>query len=286
MKPKRILALLLALMMCLTLCACGGRADISETEVPEESTTAELVASTPFLDLDKLWSDMASNKAKATLSYDQQMFQVKVTVLNISTAYFDYRYKYNGYIKSLRVYLPTETLAELTNGEYITVLGKLVISGSDAELKDAFVVDDSMVEKQTLDDETVQYIIDNYTPYNPDTKKIDWQKGSCPFLIDNRSSFEKLTAETFLDAMDGEWRGKQYVTVEDDWRITITSTSTADVTKNGGEVHEWEYGFVEGLLKFPVSANYNYDARKVSDRLIVLYQCTIDYVPYWILYKE
>ena len=120
------------------------------------------------------------------------------------------------------------------------VLGKLVISGSSAYLEDAFVVDDSMVETQTFDDETVQNAIDNYSPNN--AGKIDWEKGSCPFFIDNRLYFEELTADTFLSEIEGEWLGKEYVSVATKIRqIVFTSDSTADVCEIGDKVYEWKY---------------------------------------------
>lgn len=291
---RRIMALILALVMCMSLCACGGKDEPTQQEgastvaeditVPEYSKE-ELVASTPFLDLDEMWITIDTNQAKAKLTYDQKMFQVKVTVLNIGTDYFDYIFKYNdGITKSFKVYIPTEELATLTNNSHITVLGKLVISGSSAYLKDAFVVEDSIVEKQTFDDETVQNAIDNYDPNN--AGKIDWEKGSCPFFIDNRMSFEELTADTFLKEMEGEWFGKEYSAATKTRQIVFTSNSTADVSENGGTVYEWKYSFVGNLLKFPEAASKTYEVRKVSDRLVVFYAETVDYVPYWILYKE
>ena len=141
-----------------------------------------------------------------------------------------------------------------------------------------------MVETQTFDDETVQNAIDNYSPNN--AGKIDWGKGSCPFFIDNRLYFEELTADTFLNEMEGEWFGKEYSAAEKTRQIVFTSDSTADVSENGGKVYEWKYSFVGNLLKFPESASKNYEVRKVSDRLVVFYAETVDFVPYWILYKE
>lgn len=292
---KKIISILLALLMCLSLCACGGKDEPIQqesssngtedtTNVPEYSEE-ELVASTPFLNLDEMWNTIDTNQAKAKLTYDQKMFQVNVTVLNISTNYFDYMFKYNdGVMKSFKVFMPTETLATLTNNSHITVLGKLVISGSSAYLEDAFVVDSSNVEQKSFDDETIQKAIDDYNLNN--SGKIDWNKGSGPFFIDNRLYFEELTADTFLKEMEGEWFGKEYSNARTTRQIVFTSDSTADVSTNGGKVYEWKYSFVGNLLKFPEAASEPYEVRKVSDRLIVFYADTMGYVPYWILYKE
>ena len=97
-----------------------------------------------------------------------------------------------------------------------------------------------MVETQTFDDETVQNAIDNYNPNN--AGKIDWEKGSCPFFIDNRLYFEELTADTFLSEIEGEWLGKEYVSAATKIRqIVFTSDSTADVCEIGDKVYEWKY---------------------------------------------
>ena len=69
------------------------------------------------------------------------------------------------------------------------------------------------------------------------------------------------------------------------WTVTFTSDSTADVIKGDGDVYEWEYSFSGGYIKFPVKDSNSLEVRKVSDNLIVFYANTVDYVPYWILYR-
>jgi len=252
----------------------------------DEAGKAELVATTPFLDFDQMWYDIGENKAKASLEYNEKIFQVKVTVLNINTTYFDYRHETAMGTKSFEVHMPTEVLATLTSGTHITVLGELKLYGGySASLHNAFVVDASLVETKTFDDETIQKAIENY--YFNNDGMIDWSMGSGPFFVDNRINFELLTSDTFLTEMDGEWIGKHYV---DGYRrqryITFTSASTADVYEDNEPVYEWSYIFADDLLKFPAKGSNSYEVRKVSDRLVVFYADTIDYVPYWILYKE
>ena len=274
---KKILAMLLTITMCISMAACGG-ADPKAKE-------AELVASTPMLNLDELWYSMYANEASAKMNYDGKMFQVKVTVLNIGTNSFEYIYKDDwGSTHFFEVYLPTETLATLTSGEHITVLGELKLSGSGASLHNAFIVDDSNSPKLAFDDETVQEAIDNYHPDKHGD--IDWNSGSCPFFIDNRQSFEKLTPSTFFGEMEGQWIGREYVGSEDRWSFEFTSDSTLNASENDSDIYEWRYEFEGESLKFPYNSSKSYEVRKVSDRLIVFYASTIDYVPYWILYKE
>lgn len=278
---KRSIAFLMALVMSLSLCACGESAATSKN-------TEELIASTPFLHLDELWSAIETNKANAKLTYDKKMFQVRAPVMNIETNFFVYRVNFNGYVRSLEIYMPTETLAALSTDSYITVLGKLVFKGDYVCLKNAFVVEESMVKVKTFDDETVQNAIDDYTAIEDGV--ITWKGGSCQFFIDNRWYFEKLTADTFFNEMEGKWFGKYY-RPEAIRQIVFTSNSTADVSTKEGTVNEWKYGFDGDLLKFSAIADENYEIRKVSDRLVVFYEHTPgiplgDYAPYLILYKE
>lgn len=273
---KKFIAIIMILTMCISMAACGG-ADPKAKE-------AELVASTPMLDLDELWYSIYANEANAKMNYDGKMFQVKVTALNIGTDSFEYIYKDAfGSMKYFEVYMPTETLATLTSGENITVLGELRLSGSSASLHDAFIVDDSNSSKSAFDDETVQEAIDNYWPDKHGN--VDWNSGSCPFFIENRLSFMKLDSTNFFSEMEGAWIGTDRMRNSEDehWDFEFTSDSTVNVTEDGNGPFEWSYTVEGDRLKF---AGDPYEVRKVSDRLVVFYANTIDYVPYWILYKE
>ena len=275
---KKILAMLLAITMCISITACGG-ADPKAKE-------AELVASTPMLNLDELWYSMYANEASAKMNYDGKMFQVKVTVLNIGTNSFEYIYKDDwGSTHFFEVYLPTETLATLTSGEHITVLGELKLSSSSsASLHDAFIVDDSNSVQMVVDDETVQEIIDNYYPDK--TNPISWDNGSCPFLVENRMSFKQLTESDFLNEAEGQWIGKHYVDTKESFHIEFTSTSSANITTDENITKDWPCNFTGNTLTFSKASPNEYEVRKLSDKLIVFYADTTDYVPQWILYKE
>ena len=266
----------------------GDEIFIAEDSFEEEckQIRTELVATTPDLNLDKFWTDISLNKAKAEMDYSQKMFKVKVSVYNIDTDKFSYMYKDGGYTKTVTVYLPTEELAKLINGDKITVLGKLdSLYDSGVSINNAFVVDSRYTEQQTYDEATIKDVIENYNPIGSDGN-IHWDIGSSPFFIDNRLTFEEIDSKTFLEVMDGEWIGKEYSHPKDKWSIIFTSKNTANVSKNNGEIYEWKYKFSGTSLMFPESNRQFYEVRKVADNLIVLYANTIDYVPYWIIYKE
>ena len=256
-----------------------------KTEYTQEEKT-ELVKNTPMLNLDEVFDVISVNEAKAEVNYNQKMFQVKVSAMNIGTDFFEYAYIDGNITRSIKVFMPTEELAKLDNGDKIIVLGELSVSGTYLALKNAFVVSSDLVEQVEFDEQTIKDIIEQYNPKGEDGN-IHWDIGSSPILIDNRLSFEQLDENTFYEAVkDGEWTTKEYISPKDSRKIVFTSSTTADVSTNGGKVYEWEYGFSGDKLKFPVKASDKYEVRRVSDNLIVFYAKTVDYVPYWLLYKE
>lgn len=283
---KKIIALLLSGLLCFSLCACGNDSNSTNEDPTKEKT--KLIETTPDLDLDSMWLTAEGNQALATQTYNKRMYKVKVTVMNISNNYFEYSYRDNfGRIRRIQVYMPTEILATLKNGAHITVLGEFsLLSSISAQITDAFVVDSSNIGEKSFDEATIQEAIANFKPFNS-KGNIDWNAGSAPFFVDNRLYFKELTEENFLDVMKGEWYAKQYVTSRrSEYKIIFTSVSTADVSENDGDVYEWTYRLNGNSIKFPSGAGKFYEARMVSDNLVVFYADTIDYVPYWILYKK
>ncbi len=281
---KKFIVLLLAVLLCFSLCACGEKNDDTQND---KGSSTESISSAPFLDLDLMYNIIETNEAQANLNYNKKMFKVKVTVMNIGTDRFSYRYKnYRGETKSFDVHMPMDVLATLSNGSHIIVYGKLILSGSYASLHDAILVDESNIGEQSFDDSIIQDAIANFKPFNSDGN-IDWNAGSAPFFVENRLYFEKLTSETFLNEMSGEWKGKYYSERNTEYHITFTSDSTASVSKDDKEASEWSYTFSGDMINFPNNSSVEArEVRKVSDKLVVIYADTIDYVPYWILYKE
>ena len=276
---KRFIALLLTVVLCLSFASCAKKS------VEEER--AELVASTELLDLDSYFYEVFNNRAAAEQTYNKKMFMVRVSVMNIKTDRFEYRYAsdlFFGESRSLEVCLPSEVLATLTNGEKITVLGELIVqSSSTAVLKDAFIVDESYISEKTFDEETVQKVIDDFN-FDDSEGNISWDEGSAPFLIENRMSFKKITQSSFIDEMSGKWFAKHYVTPEEEWSVEFKSDSPATVYKPE-ETVEWKYRFEGDNIYFPTSSTECYEVRKVSEKLVVFYDSSGE-VPNWIMYKK
>lgn len=117
---KRIAFLLLGLILTVSLCACGeGKEPVTDTT--EQETNAEA----PVLDADNavaitiehIYDEVLANQARAM---QNTYLVVNCSVGPISSEYFDC-----GNLLNLRVYLPTEELVKLNQGDEVAVLGKV-----------------------------------------------------------------------------------------------------------------------------------------------------------------
>lgn len=145
---KKAISLLLALVMCLSLCACGGNAEDEtnkQTEATNETVSNENIwNSAESMSAEMLWDNIGGNAAKAE-TYVGKTLKITGTVIEIE--------KDNCYIMSLanedtsinhfedgvaydcefgiRVYLNAEELAELAIGDVITFAGVVDSTGSE-----------------------------------------------------------------------------------------------------------------------------------------------------------
>ena len=120
---KKTISLLLALVLCLSLCACGQDADTSAGNPAEtkadasEATTAPLSAEGLDFEVpEQVFETVEENQARAMLN----PHLVVCTVGSITTTFFEC-----AQCSNIRVCLPTETLAQLNSGDLIGVFGRI-----------------------------------------------------------------------------------------------------------------------------------------------------------------
>ena len=158
---KKAISLILALAMCLSLCACGGGNDTPETtEAPTETTAPEedkmskdemLDASTPLTrdEIDKSISNVAFAKSLIgnTYTFGGDVFSVAedyaVVTFYITDEQGDYGTAANMMVANL--YLPLEELISLENQQRLSFVGQL---------------DDVITHDETIPDWGTQTVID------------------------------------------------------------------------------------------------------------------------------
>ena len=132
---KRLFALILALIICLPLCACGEKQEAGE----KQETKEELLAKAKTVKADELLNEIGGNKARAN-TYIGSVYCITGHVLEINddhaivlaadtgdwndNTHSDDWYAY-AELAVFRVYLPTEELAVLDKCENIQFVGKI-----------------------------------------------------------------------------------------------------------------------------------------------------------------
>lgn len=234
------------------------------------------------VDLAELFSTAKNNKAKAAQQYEGKLGKVVVNVMNIEKYYFDYATTSCGSIKSIKVFLPTTTLAELTNDERIQVVGQLSnVDSSGFSIYNAFIIDD-YVATASFTDEEIADAIKNF--HDDGDGHIYWTEGSFPFFIDNRLSFT-LVEGSDADALlcSTKWNAKYYAQPEKEITMTFKEDGSLIETE-GDHKNNWDWKNVGGL-DFPTGSGRNYEIRKVNDNTLVFYQNDAQHSPHWVLYK-
>ena len=137
---KKLIAIILAAVMCLSLAACGGGNDAPETsDAPTETTTTKLTEEDLLGIAEPLTQETVAkifeNSAFAkTLESKTYTFEAKIwaTEFDYVEVYIDsivgedgkkYRYNHDGLYFCL--YLPTEELLEADKGESFKFVGKI-----------------------------------------------------------------------------------------------------------------------------------------------------------------
>ena len=131
---KKSIAMLLALVMCLSLCACSGGSETPKateeatkaTEAPTEPTMSkeDMLAAAEVVTPSQITQDTNSNIAKAKQLYCGKVLEVTGRVAAVKEDYVEIGVdsKANGTV--IDVYLPLEELVLLASGQKVTIVGK------------------------------------------------------------------------------------------------------------------------------------------------------------------
>ena len=129
---KKVLSLILALVMCLSLCACGGGSDNNKDNTnntsknPETTTMSkdDMLSAATAVCSDQIDNDTFENKAKATQLYCNKVLKVTGFVVSIEEDHIKLGDDFYAGVTVIDVYLPIEDLAMLEKGQLVTIVGQ------------------------------------------------------------------------------------------------------------------------------------------------------------------
>ena len=125
---KKAISLLLALVLCLSLCACGGGNDAPETTEastetisPEETvmTKEEMLEQAVEINIDDLVYGSLSNPVKGQVEYCNKIMLISGYITLIATDHIEIGSNYR-----IDIYLPVEEIVNFETGQKITVVGQ------------------------------------------------------------------------------------------------------------------------------------------------------------------
>ena len=129
---KKTISLLLALVLCLSLCACGGgnsntpdTPETTETTAPLEvlMTKDEMLASA--VEIDNYEAEFASNKLRAEEKYIGNNYLVVGNIVGIESTHIEIQSIVDNSVSLgiISVSLPEEDLMKLTTGQRVQIVG-------------------------------------------------------------------------------------------------------------------------------------------------------------------
>lgn len=127
---KKLLSLILALVMCLSLCACGsdkGKDNTNNTGKNPEATTMskeDMLAAAEVVTPSQITQDTNSNIAKAKQLYCGKVLEVTGVVAAVKENYVEIGVDTSVAGAVIDVYLPTEELLLLESRQKVTIVGK------------------------------------------------------------------------------------------------------------------------------------------------------------------
>ena len=116
---KKAISLMLAIVLCLGLYACGGK-NSKSPQMSKEDMLAAAEVVTPS----QITSDVNSNIAKAKQLYCEKVLEVTGRVASVKEDYVEVGVDSTTTGTVIDVYLPMEELVLLASGQKITIVAK------------------------------------------------------------------------------------------------------------------------------------------------------------------
>lgn len=149
---KKLLALLMVVVLCVSLCACGSKDSGSETTAPTEEPTMskeDMLAQAQDVTLGEILSEIESNEIRAEELYEDKIVKIENFKVEEIKSYNDFaqlNWTYWGSANSVitvHAKISKSEAASLSTGDLVTVVGEFDITSSVyADINNAFIVNE------------------------------------------------------------------------------------------------------------------------------------------------
>ena len=128
---KKLLALILAAALALSLVACGGDSGAEDTNTPNSGNTTptkeEMLESAETITITDIYKSVESNKVNANETYIGNIYIISGTVHKIENDYIELYESNISYNATVKVYMSTNDIKELETNSSIEIVGEISV---------------------------------------------------------------------------------------------------------------------------------------------------------------
>lgn len=217
---KRTIAILLALILLLSLAACGGDSPSEEAEtlLSEETELSmdELLAKAQPLSILELNEEIRDNKARALSTYKDGVYTIWGIVSDINTDSVEIKAGYD--YKRVRVFLPIEELIEIDTNSVIQVVGTITDIQEETRQLSSYTFDYNIVIL-----ENAHFVKDDYEIKNAEISNIVYDRSTYKYQCSVKD--ENLEYVYFICSYDQisnyQWNNFEKFTVSASGKIVL-----------------------------------------------------------------
>ena len=275
---KKALPLILALVLCLTLCACGGEGNSTQTtpETTEGTSVAskeEMLASAKEFFSSEYLNEYKENPVRAEQNYVGQIVKFVGYVEQISADSVEVlpmnavcQFSANCRIK---VALSTDEIMQLSTGDTVAIVGE--IAELPIVMNTAYTYPVSEHIAGQLD-----HMVEIFGNDDDGDGTIEETDGSFGFFSAYKDAFPLLTGAEIKEELVGSWTIKDKF--DDEFEHTFNADGTAITAYKGGA--DTCYWLVEGdyiywgtgSLEIDTERNTRMEVRRLGENILIIYE--------------
>lgn len=275
---KKVLSAILALVICLSLCACGGEDNNSPntTDAPEGARVAskeEMLASASEFSCTNYLKEYKDNPVRAEQNYVGQVVKFVGCVDSISAKSvvvlpMNEAYNFSADCK-IKVALSTDEIMLLSTGDKIAIVGEVAELPIVMNTAYTYPVSEHIAGQ-------LEHMIEIFGNDNDGDGTIEKTDGSFGFFTAYKSAFPLLTGAEIKEELVGTWIVKDKF--DDEFEHTFNADGTAITAYNGGaDACYWlvEGGFIywgTGSREIDTERNTRMEVRRLTENVLIIYE--------------